>query len=84
MNFYRTRVVAEFVRVNSRIFRGWTKCGGMFEYVGGGILNMWKFLLFWGYRHTRCNLIIMATGLFSLYFGNVSFDIIDGTSVLER
>ena len=56
----------------------------MFECVGGGILNMWKFLLFWGYRDTRCNLIIMATGPLSLYFGNVLFDIVDGTSVLER
>ena len=39
---------------------------------------------FGGYRHTRCNLIIMATEPFGLYFCNVLFGIVDGASVLER
>ena len=77
-------MVAEFIKANSCIFRCWTKSGGMFECMGGGILHTWKFSFFGGYRHTRCNLIIMATEPFGLYFCNVLFGIVDGTSVLER
>ena len=50
--------------------------GGIFEYVEAFL---------GGYRHMRCNLIIMATGLIHLYSAMFNlFDIVDGTSVLER
>ena len=75
---------AEFIKASSCIYRCWTECDDVFEFMGGGILHTWKFAVFGGYRHARCNLIIMATEPFGLYFCNVLHGIVDGTIVLER